>query len=88
MDQRSSQAERKELPKKEFYEKLDEESKEYEAVKELHDMDKRQSVTDHSHEFSVYPGNQAYCECGWGIYLDKDDTIKEGHLYRSGTLII
>lgn len=80
--------ERKDLPQKEFYEKLDEESRDYEAEKELHDMDKRENLIDHSHEFTLQAGNTAYCNCGWGLYLDGEDEIREGHLYRNGTLII
>jgi hypothetical protein len=79
---------KKELPKKEFYEKLDEESKDYEAEKELHDMDKRANLLDHVHEFTLQTGNRAYCNCGWGIYLDTKDEIRNGKLYRDGTLII
>jgi hypothetical protein len=84
MDQQS----KKELPKKEFYDQLDEDNKVYEASNELHDMETRSSLTDHEHYLDVQPGNVAECQCGWGIYLDAEDEIREGKLYRNGTLII
>jgi hypothetical protein len=79
---------KKELPKKEFYEKLDEESRDYEAVKEIIDMGQKKSVTEHLHRFNLQSGNKAECDCGWGFFLDNKDEIRDGKLYRDGTLII
>ena len=74
--------------KEEFYKQLDEEQAEYKAEKEVHDMGTRKSLTDHEHDFRLVSGNRGECNCGWGIYLDAKDTIREGKLYREDTLII
>lgn len=78
----------KELPKPEFYKHLDTEVKEYEANKEIHNMEEVPSKTDHPHDFKLVSGNRAECQCGWGIYLFADDEINEGKLFNKGTLII
>lgn len=43
---------------------------------------------DHTHSLVQVSGVEAQCLCGWGILLDYEDEIKEGHLYRRGKLII
>lgn len=88
MEAKSSQVERKVPRQKEFYAKLDEESRTYNAEKEIIDMEKQKSVTDHQHYLRFVSGNRAECDCGWGIYLAGDDEIKDGHLYAKGTLIM
>lgn len=76
-----------ELDKNKFYESLDNDVKDYEAKKEVHDMANRPSKMDHEHSF-IQLGSVAQCNCGWGLVLDTRDSIKEGHLYREGTLIL
>ena len=78
----------KPVSKEEFFKQLDEEQAEYKAEKEIHDMEARKSLTDHEHDFRLLSGNRGECNCGWGIYLDAKDTIREGKLYREDTLII
>jgi len=73
--------------KSKFYESLDDDVKRVDAAKELHDMDGRKSVTEHTHYFTE-KGREATCNCGWGLFLDPQDKIKEGHLYRNGKFII
>lgn len=68
-------------------EKLDEENKEYEAVKELHDMGAKQSVTDHDHYFRLVRGTEAQCSCGWGLFIQPNELI-DGHVYADGKLVI
>lgn len=74
--------------KEEFYSYLNRITKDHEAVKEIHNMDERPSLTDHKHSLTLEAGNSARCNCGWGIYLDNTDEIKDGHLFKNGTLII
>ena len=72
----------------EFYKHLDTQVKDYDATKEVHDMDKRKSVTDHDHYFKQVAGNQVQCSCGWGFNVDVEDLLTDGHIYRSGKKII
>jgi len=78
----------KTLPQNEFYERLNEESREYGASKELHDMGSKKSVTDHDHYFEVASGNQAYCNCGFGLFLDMEDSVSKGRIFRHGKQVI
>jgi hypothetical protein len=74
--------------KSEFYKDLDTQVKDLEAVKEIHNMDERRSLTDHEHKFTLRAGNNIQCICGWGLFLDAQDELKNGHLFRSGKKII
>ena len=78
----------KPVSKQEFYKQLDEEQTDYKAEKELHNMGERPSVTEHDHLFTHGSGNTANCTCGWGVYLDLSDELRDGHLFRNGSLII
>lgn len=79
----------KEVPEKnDFYKELDNYVADYQADKKLHNMADRSSVTDHDHRFSLVPGNQAYCNCGWGLYLDDKDELRDGKIYRAGVLVV
>ena len=74
--------------KSEFYKQLDSDVKELDAVKETHNMDERRSLTDHEHKFTLRTGNNIQCVCGWGLFLDSEDKLKDGHLYRNGKKIV
>lgn len=74
--------------KSKFFKHLDSESKLYDAGKEVHDMDKRKSVTDHEHKFQLTTGHQVQCNCGWGLYIDINDEVKDGHIFRNAKKII
>lgn len=74
--------------KSKFYKHLDSEVKDYEANKEVHNMDSKKSVTDHDHFFTMVKGTEAQCSCGWGIFIDVEDDVREGHIYRHNKLII
>ena len=76
------------LGKSDFYSELDSYVKDYKADKELHNMGERRSVTDHEHKFTLVAGNKAECECGWGLFLDNKDEIRDGRLFRAGVLVM
>ena len=76
------------VEKSKFYKHLDGEVKDYDAAKELHDMGNKKSVTDHDHFFTMVKGTEAQCNCGWGLYIDVEDSVREGHIFRHDKLII
>lgn len=71
-----------------FEKSLKNEVSEYEAVREIHNMGERPSVTDHEHFFTLVRSNEASCKCGWGLFLDNRDQIRGGHLFRDERLIV
>ncbi len=71
------------------------EKKELEPVKldeygetEIYNMDEKQSLQDHEHEFRRTVSNECQCQCGWGLYLFPSDELRDGHIYRTGQLIV
>lgn len=68
--------------------KLDEESKDYVAEKEIHDMSSKMSVTDHDHYFTRTHAGEIVCKCGWGLFITREDEIRDGHLYKNNNLIV
>jgi hypothetical protein len=40
------------------------------------------------HNFEYKDSNAQCTKCGFGLFIDDRDEIKEGHLYRDGKLII
>lgn len=40
------------------------------------------------HYFEYIEGTAKCKKCGVGFFLDADDTLKEGHLYREGKLVL
>lgn len=71
----------------EFSQHLDEQVKNYGAEKEVIDLSNAPTPTSHEHSFQDY-GSRAQCTCGWGLFLDPEDKIFEGHLYRNDQLVI
>ena len=76
------------VEKSKFYKQLDGEVKDYDANKELHNMDEKKAVTDHAHYFTMVKGTEVQCSCGWGLYIDVEDSVREGHIFRHDKLII
>ena len=66
---------------------LDSEEKDYEAVKEVHDMGAKESVTDHDHYFKSVSGTQAECTCGWGLFVHPNE-LRDGHVYAGDKLVV
>ena len=67
--------------------KLDEEHKDYQAEKELHDMAGKPSLQDHDHYFRLVRGSEALCSCGWGLFVNPNE-LRDGHVYAGDQLVI
>lgn len=73
--------------KSEFFAHLDEQVIELGAQKEVINLKESHSPTSHQHFFSDL-GSRAECPCGWGLFLDAQDKVVDGHLYRNSELVI